>query len=100
MIDRASGYVDPDEDFQLDEEDQDNDEEESETEDDPEPIQVCQSQAEGPTETPVGAAVMSQWLQGQEAKTATDEPFAARTRQTLGSDPEMSAFADVKEEKT
>ena len=43
---------------------------------------------------------MSQWLQGQETKTATDEPFAARTRQALGSDPEMSAFADVKEEKT
>ena len=27
------------------------------------------------------------------------EPVAARTRQSLGSDPEMSAFADVKEEK-
>ena len=29
MIDRASGYVDPDEDFQIKEEDQDIDEEES-----------------------------------------------------------------------
>ena len=33
-------------------------------------------------------------------QTATDEPNAARTRQALGSDPEMSAFADVKDEKT
>ena len=43
---------------------------------------------------------MSQWLQAQEAKTATDEPIAARTRQALVSDPEISAFADVKDEKT
>ena len=28
------------------------------------------------------------------------EPVAARTRQSLGSDPEVSAFEDVKEEKT
>ena len=28
------------------------------------------------------------------------EPVAARTRQSLGSDPEVSACADVKEEKT
>ena len=34
------------------------------------------------------------------SQTATDEPIAARTRQALWSDPEMSAFADVKEEKT
>ena len=27
-------------------------------------------------------------------------PVAARIRQSLGSDPEVSAFADVKEEKT
>ena len=47
MIDRASGYVDPDEDFQLDEEeDEDIDEEESESEEDnSEPIQVGQSQS-------------------------------------------------------
>ena len=53
MIDRASGYVDPDEDFQLEEEeDQDIDKEESEPEeDDSEPHQVGQSQAEEPTET-------------------------------------------------
>ena len=34
------------------------------------------------------------------SQTATDEPIAARTRQAFGSEPEMSAFADVKEEKT
>ena len=43
--------------------------------------------------------MMSQWLQEQEAKLG-NEPIAARTRQALGSDPEMSAFADVKDEKT
>ena len=48
MIDRASGYVDPDEDFKLEEEeDQDIDEEESvPEEDDSDAIQVGQSQAE------------------------------------------------------
>ena len=54
MVDRASGHVDPDEDFQLEEEDQDIDEEESETEDDPEPIQAGQPQAEEPTDPSVG----------------------------------------------
>ena len=34
IVDRASGYVDPEEDFQLEEEDQDIDEEESEPEED------------------------------------------------------------------
>ena len=34
------------------------------------------------------------------SQTATDEPFTAKTRQALRSDPEMSAFADVKDEKT
>ena len=34
------------------------------------------------------------------SQSATDEPIAARPRQALGSDPEMSAFADVKDEKT
>ena len=33
------------------------------------------------------------------SQTTTDEPIAARTRQPLGSDPETSAFADVKDEK-
>ena len=58
MIDRASGYVDPDKDFQLEEEeDQDVEEEELEPEEDePEVIQVGQSQAEEPTQTPVGVA--------------------------------------------
>ena len=45
--------------------------------------------------------VMSQWLQGQEVKLLTgSEPTATRTRQALGSSPEMSAFADVKDDKT
>ena len=71
IIDRASGYVDPDEDFQLEEdEDQDVEEEELETEEDEsEVIQVGQSQAEEPTETPVGVA--------------GDEPLASRTRSKL-----------------
>ena len=57
MIDRASVYVDPDEDVQLEEEDdQAIDEEESEPEeDDSNAIQVGHSQTEEPTETPVGA---------------------------------------------
>ena len=102
MVDRASGYVDPDEDFQLEEEDdQDIDEEESEPEeDDSEPIQVGQPQAEEPTETLVGEPDDEPVASRTRSQTATDEPIAARTRQALGSDPEMSAFADVKDEKT
>ena len=54
MVDRASGYVDPDKDFQLEEEDQDIDEEESEPEeDDSELIQVGQPQVEEPKEPSV-----------------------------------------------
>ena len=34
------------------------------------------------------------------SQAAATEPIAARTRQALGSVPEMSAFADVKDEKT
>ena len=34
------------------------------------------------------------------SQTAADEPIAARTRQALGSGPKMSAFEDVKDEKT
>ena len=34
------------------------------------------------------------------SQTATDELIAARTRQALWSDPEMCAFADVKDEKS
>ena len=33
-------------------------------------------------------------------QTPTDELIATRTRQTLWSNPEMSAFADVKDDKT
>ena len=70
MIDRASGYVDPEEDFQLEEEeDQEIDEEESEPEeDDADALQVGKSEAEEPTETPVGGQMMSLCLQAQEAK--------------------------------
>ena len=102
MIDRASGYVDPDEDFQLEEdEDQDIDEEESEPEEDEsDVIQVCQSQAEEPMETPVGVADDEPVASRTRSQTAADKPIAARTRQALGSDPEMSAFADVKDDKT
>ena len=102
MIDRASGYIDPDEEFQLgEEEDQDIDEEESKPEeDDSEAIQVGQSQAEEPTETPVSVADDEPVALRTRSQTATDEPIAAGTRQALGSDPEMSAFADVKDEKT
>ena len=102
MIVRASGYVDPDEDLQLEEEEgQDIDEEESRSEeDDSDTIQVGQSQAEESTETPVGVADNEPVASRTRSKTATDEPIAARTRQALGSDPEMSASADVKDEKT
>ena len=74
MIDRDSGYVDPDEDFQLEEEeDPDIEEEESKTEeDDSDVIEVGQSQAEEPTETPVGVA--------------DDEPVASRTRSQTATD--------------
>ena len=34
------------------------------------------------------------------SQTTANEPFAARTRQALGSSHEMSAFADVKDDKT
>ena len=102
MIDRASGYVDPDEDFQLEEEeDQDIDEEEPKPEeDDSEAIQVGQSQAEEPTETPVGVADDEPVASRARSQTTASEPVAARTRQALGSSPEMSAFADVKDDKT
>ena len=97
MVDRASGYVDPDEDFQLEEEDQDIDEDDSETEDDSEPIQVGQPQPEEPREPSVGVEENEPVASRTRSQT---EPVAARTRQSLGSDPEVSAFADVKEEKT
>ena len=102
MIDRASGYVDPDEDLQLEEEeDQDDEEEELEPEEDEsEVILVGQSQAEEPTETPVGVASDEQVASRTRSQTTASKPIAARTRQALGSSPEMSAFADVKDDKT
>ena len=102
MIDRASGYVDPDEDLQLEEEeDQDEQVEEIEhVEDEREVIQVGQSQAEEPTETPVDVASDEPVASRARSQTTASEPVAARTRQTLGSSSEMSAFADVKDDKT
>ena len=102
MIDRASGHVDPDEDLQL-EEDEDQDEQEAEIEpeeDEQEVIQVGQSQAEEPTETPVGVASGEPVASRTRSQTTASEPVAARTRQALGTNPEMSAFADVKDDKT
>ena len=105
MIDRASGYVDPDEDFQLDEEeDQEEGEEEEEElepeEDESEVVQVGQSPAEEPTETPVGVHSDGPVASRTRSQTTSSEPIAARTRQELGSSPEMSAFADVNDDKT
>ena len=102
MIDIASGHVDPDEDFQLEEEeDQEIQEEDTEPEEnEPEVIQVGQSQGEEPTETPVGVANDEPVASRTRSQTAASEPIAARTRQALGYNPEMSAFADVKNEKT
>ena len=102
MIDRASGHVDPDEDLLLEEdEDQDVQEEEIEPEEDEqEVIQVGQSQAEEPTETPVGEASDEPVASRTRSQTTASEPVAARTRQALGTRPEMSAFADVKDDKT
>ena len=89
MIDRASGYVDPDEDFQLEkEEDQDDEEEESEPEEnESEIVQGGQSQAEEPTETPVGVANDEPVASRTRSQTTASEPIAARTRQALGSSP-------------
>ena len=82
MIDRASGYVVPDEDFQLEEEeDQDIEEEESKPEeDDSDAIQVGQSQAEEPTETPVGVVDDEPVASRTRSQTATDEPIAAKNK--------------------
>ena len=86
MIDRASGYVDPDEDFQFEEvEDQDIDQEESKPEeDDSNAIQVGHSQAEEPTETPVGEADDEPVASRTRSQTATDEPIAAEQDKHLG----------------
>ena len=102
MIDRASGYVDQDDDLQLEEdEDQDDEEEELEPEEDESEVnQVGQLQAEEPTETPVRVASDEPVASRTRSQTTASEPIAARTRQALGSSPEMNAFADVKDDKT
>ena len=101
MIDRSSRYLDPDENFQLEEEEeQDIGEEESKPgEDNSDAIQVDQSQVEEPTKTPVGVPDDEPVASRTRSQTAADEPIVARTRQALGAGPEMSAFADVKDEK-
>ena len=102
LIDRASGYVVPDEALQL-EEDEDQDEQEEEIkpeEHEQEVIQVGQSQAEEPTETPVGVASDEPVASRTRRQTTASEPVEARTRQALGTSPEMSAFADFKDDKT
>ena len=68
--------------------------------DESEVIQVGQSQAEEPTETPVGVASDEPVASRIRSQTTAIEPIAARTRQALGSSPEMSALADVKDDKT
>ena len=85
--------------IQLEEEDQDIDEEYSEIEEDSEPIQIHQPQAEESQRTPhLKWKMMNQLLQEQEAKLSQlnqlqQEPDGQ-------SDPEVTSFADVKEEKT
>ena len=69
-------------------------------EDEQEVIQVGQSQAEEPTDTPVGAASDEPVASRPRSQTTASEPVAARTRQALATSPEMSAFADVKDDKT
>ena len=102
MIDSASGYVYPDEDLQLEEdEDQDEQEEKIEPEEEEqEAIQVGQSEAEEPTETPVGVTGGEPVASRTRSQTTASEPVATRTRQVPGLTPEMSAFADVKADKT
>ena len=86
MIDRASVYVEPDEEFQLEEEEEDIEEEESEPEEnESEVIQVGQSQAEEPTETPVGVANDEPVASRTRSQTAASEPIAGRTRQAIES---------------
>ena len=87
MIDRASGYVDPDENLQLEEEEeQDEQEEEREPEEnEPEVIQGGQSQADETTETPVGVDSGEPVASRRRSQTTASEPVAAaRTRQALG----------------
>ena len=101
MIDRASGYVDPDENFQLEEEDQDVEEEEPEPEEDKsEGYSIWSITGRRTNRDPSWCANDEPVASRTRSQTAASEPIAARTRQAVGSNPEMSAFADVKDEKT
>ena len=64
------------------------------------PIQVGQPQAEEPREPSVEVEDDEPVASRTRSQTEPVVPVAARTRQALGSDPEVSAFADVKEGKT
>ena len=89
MIDRASGYVDPDEDLQLEEEDdEDHEEEELELEEDESEV-IQDGHSQEPTETPVCVASDEPVASRTRSQTTASEPIAARTRQALGSSPEM-----------
>ena len=68
MIVRVSGYVDPDEDVQLEEEDQDNDQEESETKMIQNLFKLVNQKQKNQQRPQLEWQMMSQWLQGQEAK--------------------------------
>ena len=63
-------------------------------------IQVGQSQADEPTEAPVGLSSDEPVASRTRSQTTASEPIAARTRQGLESSPEMSAFVDVMDDKT
>ena len=80
MVHRASGYFDPDEDFQLEEEDQDIDEEYSEIEEDSEPIQIHQPQAEESREPSLEVEDDEPVASRTRSQTEPVEPVAARTR--------------------
>ena len=88
--------------YQLEEEEeQDIDEEELEPEEDnSEPIPVGQSQAEEPEEPSVEVEAAEPVASRTRRQTEPVEPIAARPRQALRSDLEMSAFADDKDGKT
>ena len=64
-------------------------------EDESEDVQVGQ-----PKETPVGGASVDPVASRTRRQTTGSEPIAARTRQALGSSPGMSAFGDIKDDKT
>ena len=61
---------------------------------------MVKSQTEELAEIPVGVASDEPVASRTRSQTTATEPIAARPRQALGASPEMSAFADVKDDKT